>query len=79
MLSITIHQSPGCTVDHRRLLMKPITEAFLDAYELPPEAVTLFFQDYEDDMWGKGELLKLTISSSRDVAWRFNNIACLST
>ena len=59
--------------------MKPITEAFLDACGLPPEAVTLFFQDYEDDMWGKEELLKLTISSSRDVAWRFNNIACLST
>ncbi|MBE9078798.1 4-oxalocrotonate tautomerase family protein [Romeria aff. gracilis LEGE 07310] len=55
---ITIQQSPGRTLDQRRLLVKRITEAFQEAYGLPAEAVTIFLQDYEDDMWGKGGLLK---------------------
>lgn len=54
---ITIQQSPGRTIEQRRLLMKRITEAFQEAYGLPAEAVTIFFQDYADDMWGKAGLL----------------------
>lgn len=50
---ITIQQSPGRRVEQRQLLIKRITKAFEEAYKVPPEAVTVFFQDYEDDMWGK--------------------------
>lgn len=51
---LTIQQSPGRSVEQRRLLTKRITEAFEEVYKVPPEAVTIFFQDYPDDMWGKG-------------------------
>ncbi|MEL6385018.1 MAG: tautomerase family protein [Cyanobacteria bacterium J06626_18] len=54
---ITIQQSVGRTAEQRRLLMQRITEAFQEAYDVPPEAVTIFFQDYTDDMWGKAGLL----------------------
>ena len=50
---VTIQQSPGRTVDQRRLRIKRITEAFQEAYDISPEAVTIFFPDYADDMWGK--------------------------
>ncbi|MGV2830880.1 tautomerase family protein [Myxosarcina sp. GI1(2024)] len=56
---ITIQQSPGRTVDQRRLLIQRITEAFEEAYALPPETVNIFFQDYEDDMWGKAGRLHI--------------------
>jgi 4-oxalocrotonate tautomerase len=62
---ITIQQSPGRNADQRRFLMKRITEAFQEAYDLPPEAVTIFFQDYEDDMWGKSGLLHTDRKSQR--------------
>lgn len=54
---LNIQQSPGRSVEQRRLLTKRITEAFEEAYKVPPEAVTIFFQDYSDDMWGKGGYL----------------------
>lgn len=54
---ITIQQSSGRSIDQRRLLMQRITEAFQEAYGLPPEAVTIFFEDYAEDMWGKAGLL----------------------
>ncbi|MGJ3251027.1 MAG: tautomerase family protein [Elainellaceae cyanobacterium] len=54
---ITIQQSPGRTIEQRKLLVKQITEAFQEAYGVPPEAVMIFFQDYSDDMWGKAGLL----------------------
>jgi 4-oxalocrotonate tautomerase len=47
---ITIQQSSGRSADQRRLLMQRITAAFQEAYGLPPEAVTIFFQDYEQDV-----------------------------
>jgi 4-oxalocrotonate tautomerase len=54
---ITIQQSPGRTIEQRKLLVKRITEAFQEAYGVPPEAVMIFLQDYNDDMWGKAGLL----------------------
>ena len=54
---VTIQQSPGRTVEQRKLLIKRITEAFEEAYELPPEAVTVFFQNFDDEHWGKGGTL----------------------
>ncbi|MEO1096032.1 MAG: 4-oxalocrotonate tautomerase family protein [Cyanobacteria bacterium J06638_28] len=50
---ITIQQSSGRNVEQRQRLIKRITEAFEEAYGVKPEAVTIFFQDYESDMWGK--------------------------
>ncbi len=55
---ITIQQASGRSAEQRRLLMQRITAAFQEAYGLPPEAVTIFFQDYADDMWGKDGLLQ---------------------
>lgn len=55
---ITIQQSPGRTLEQRRSLVKRITEAFQEAYGVKPEAVTIFLEDYEDDMWGKAGLLQ---------------------
>lgn len=55
---ITIQQSPGRTVEQRQLLIQRITEAFIEAYNVSPEAITVFFQDYEDDMWGKSGQLQ---------------------
>jgi len=51
---VTIQQSPGRTKEQRRLLIKRITEAFVEAYETKPEAVTVFFQNFDDEHWGKG-------------------------
>ena len=51
---VTIQQSPGRSKEQRQLLIKRITEAFGEAYELKPEAVTVFFQNFEDEHWGKG-------------------------
>jgi 4-oxalocrotonate tautomerase len=50
---ITIQQSPGRSKEQRQLLIKRITEAFEEAYELKPEAVTVFFQNIDDEHWGK--------------------------
>ena len=54
---VTIQQSPGRSKAQRQLLIKRITEAFEEAYDLKPEAVTVFFQNFDDEHWGKaGEL-----------------------
>lgn len=54
---VTIQQSPGRTKEQRQLLIKKITEAFEEAYGTKPEAVTVFFQNFDDSHWGKGGLL----------------------
>ena len=56
-MPITIQQSPGRTLDQKRLLIKHITEAFQEAYGTAPERVTIFFQDFDDANWGKAGLL----------------------
>ncbi|NJL88245.1 MAG: 4-oxalocrotonate tautomerase [Leptolyngbyaceae cyanobacterium SM1_1_3] len=55
---VTVQQSPGRTLEQRQLLIKRITEAFQEAYNLSPEAITIFLQNYDDDMWGKAGLLQ---------------------
>jgi 4-oxalocrotonate tautomerase len=50
---VTIQQSAGRTLEQRKELIRGITEAFGKSYGLAPEAVTVFFQDYKDDQWGK--------------------------
>jgi 4-oxalocrotonate tautomerase len=50
---VTIYQSAGRSFDQRKKLVERITDAFGEAYGLEPAAVTIFFQDYKDDEWGK--------------------------
>jgi 4-oxalocrotonate tautomerase len=50
---VTIKQSSGRSKEQRQLLIKRITEAFEEAYKLKPEAVTVFFQNFDDEHWGK--------------------------
>jgi len=50
---IRIQQSPGRSKEQKQLLIQRITEAFEEAYELPAEAVTVFFQNFVDEHWGK--------------------------
>jgi 4-oxalocrotonate tautomerase len=50
---ITIQESAGRTSDQRRKLVARITDAFREAYGLEPSTVTIFFQPYRDDEWGK--------------------------
>lgn len=49
---VTIQQSPGRSKEQRTLLIRRITEAFEEAYALPPEAITVFFQNFDDEHWG---------------------------
>ena len=56
---VTIQQSPGRTIEQRRLLIKRITEAFEEAYQVKSELVTVFFQNIDDGHWGQGGLLYL--------------------
>ena len=50
---ITIQESVGRTSDQRRKLVALITDAFREAYSLDPSAVTIFFQSFRDEEWGK--------------------------
>lgn len=54
---VTIQQSPGRSKEQRQLLIKRITEAFEEAYDLSPDAVTVFFQNFDDSHWGKAGIL----------------------
>lgn len=54
---VTIQQSPGRSKEQRKLLIRRITEAFEEAYDLAPDAVTVFFQNFDDSHWGKAGLL----------------------
>lgn len=56
---ITIQQSAGRSIEQRKELVQRITEAFRLAYGLAPESVTIFFQDYNDDQWGKDAKLHI--------------------
>ena len=56
---VTVAQSPGRTLEQKRKLIEKITDAFVESYDIPPEAVTVFLQDYDDQSWGKGGLLKI--------------------
>ncbi|WP_308428154.1 tautomerase family protein [Vreelandella hamiltonii] len=56
---VTIAQSPGRTLEQKRELIKKITEAFVDSYNVKPESVTIFLQDYDDQNWGKAGLLHI--------------------
>ncbi len=50
---VTIQQSPR-SVEMKRELAHKITEAFVQAYEISPEAVQIFFAETSHENWAKG-------------------------
>jgi len=53
---VTVQQSPR-DLESRRRLVAGITEAFVDAYRIPPDAVQVFIHDVDHEHWAKGGTL----------------------
>ena len=53
---VTIQQSPR-DLDAKRRLVAGITEAVVDAYDVPPEHVQVFIAEYDHEHWAKGGTL----------------------
>jgi 4-oxalocrotonate tautomerase len=49
---VTIQQGPR-SVELKRDLIKRITDAFVDAYQIPAEAVDVWFHEVPTDSWGR--------------------------
>jgi 4-oxalocrotonate tautomerase len=50
---VTVQQSPR-DIDRKRRLVAGITQAFVDAYEVRPEAVQVFIHEVDHENWAKG-------------------------
>ena len=61
---ITIQQSPGRSMKQKQLLIEKITDAFEEIYEVKPETVTVFFQNFDEEHWGQGGKLHIDRDSS---------------
>ena len=53
---VTVQQSPR-DLDAKRRLVAGITQAFVDAYAVPPEHVQVFIAEYDHEHWAKSGLL----------------------
>ena len=53
---VTVQQSPR-DIDLKRRLVAGITEAFVDAYAIPPDHVQVFIHEVDHDNWAKAGLL----------------------
>jgi 4-oxalocrotonate tautomerase len=53
---VTVQQSPR-DLDSSRRLVEGITQAFVDAYGVAPEAVQVFIHDVDHEHWAKGGVL----------------------
>lgn len=51
MPNVTVQQGPR-DVELKRELVKRITDAFVDAYKIPAETVTVWIQETPADSWG---------------------------
>jgi 4-oxalocrotonate tautomerase len=49
---VTVQQSPR-DIERKRRLVAGITQAFVDAYEVRPEAVQVYIQEVDDANWAK--------------------------
>jgi 4-oxalocrotonate tautomerase len=49
---VTVLQSPR-DLEHKRRLVAAITQAFIEAYEIQPEAVQVFIHEVGDENWAK--------------------------
>jgi 4-oxalocrotonate tautomerase len=50
---VTVQQSPR-DLEPKRQLVAGITQAFVDAYGLEPEAVQVFIDEVDHENWAKG-------------------------
>jgi 4-oxalocrotonate tautomerase len=50
---VTVQQSPR-DLDKRRKLVAGITDAFVEAYGVSPDAVQVFIHDADHEHWAKG-------------------------
>lgn len=50
---VTVLQSPR-EMERKRKLVAAITQAVVDAYEVPPEHVQVFIQEVDHENWAKG-------------------------
>jgi 4-oxalocrotonate tautomerase len=53
---VTVQQSPRA-LDQRRRLVAAITQAFVDAYGVGPEAVQVFIHEFDHEHWAKAGTL----------------------
>ncbi|WP_106419084.1 4-oxalocrotonate tautomerase DmpI [Salinicola tamaricis] len=53
---VTIQQSPR-SVELKRELVEKVTNAFVEVYQLPPEAIQIFFAETSHENWAKGGVL----------------------
>ena len=53
---VTVQQSPR-DVEPKRQLVAGITQAFVDAYGVEPDAVQVFIQEVGHENWAKGGTL----------------------
>ena len=49
---VTVQQSPR-DIERKRRLVAGITQAFVDAYEVGPEAVQVFIHEVDHENWAK--------------------------
>ena len=49
---VTVQQSPR-DIERKRRLVAGITQAFVDAYEVRPEAVQVFIHEVDHENWAK--------------------------
>jgi len=50
---VTVQQSPR-DLDQKRTLVAGITQAFVDAYGVSPDAVQVFIHEVDHEHWAKG-------------------------
>lgn len=55
---VTVEQSPR-DVDRKRRLVARITQAFVDAYGVSPDAVQVFIHEVEHENWARGGTLAI--------------------
>jgi 4-oxalocrotonate tautomerase len=54
---VIVEQSEGRSLEQKREVAQGITEAFVKAYGLQPEQITIFFHDLKKSDMAKGGLL----------------------
>lgn len=56
---ITIQQAPKRSKEEKAEVIKRVTDVMVDVYGAKPGSVTVFFQEYDDEEWGKDGLLNV--------------------
>jgi 4-oxalocrotonate tautomerase len=53
---VTVQQSPR-DLESRRRLVDGVTQAFVEAYDIPPDHVQVFIHEVDHEHWAKGGML----------------------